>query len=375
MKRKLCTAVLILGVCLLASGTARAARTVDIDGSFTSIVAYGNSNDGGITYSAPYSDNTLNINNGAALDVAYGALSDGDFEVANNNVNLNGGTLGGSIYGGYLGDLTSTADVTGNRVTVNSGTVLSVTGGYTDGSGAADGNTVIIKGGTINGYVYGGSNAGTGDAKGNRVTISGSPAFSGTGSIYGASSAGGDATGNTVTISGSPTFSGTEYIVGGTSSGGDNTTGNRLEIKTAGLEVDLVMNFEFIDFYLPSGIKAGDTVLAPTNATDLTDVEIGVKPGTVDAPPALKVGDEITLIDNVTGTFDDREVKVSVCTFELSVIGGKLTAKLTAITLPPPGSGGGGKKSSSGGGGCDAGFGLFGLALLAALRVARKGKK
>lgn len=139
----------------------------------------------------------------------------------------------------------------------------------------ASDNTINISGGTI-GDIYGGAIAaqyGTGQAINNVVTISGSPNLS-TSSLYG----------------------------GGVFSGASNDvfTGNTLNVKTAGLTVGNISNFQYLNFYVPSTSSAGDTMLSVTGTADLTGssgrssiVNVGIDGGS----SLLQTGDTITLID------------------------------------------------------------------------------
>ena len=146
------------------------------------------------------------------------------------HVEMTGDTVTGDIYGGWAKEA---AAVKNSTVTISDGTVgtvnrsRSVYGGYSD-KGAATGNTVTITGGTVKGSVYGGYSNGGGEVSGNTVTITGGTVgdvFAT--AVYGGSSYG-DATGNRVTITGS-TVKG--YVYGGWS-GGDNTdvTGNTVAL-------------------------------------------------------------------------------------------------------------------------------------------------
>ena len=276
--------------------------------------------------------NSVTISGGSVGVMVIGgaAMSDADAAAVDNSITMSGGNALEDIYGGYAGSGAGDVKVTGSIVSMSGGSAKNVGGGRgisNTGDVTITGSKVSISGGTINGNAGGGyieCPAGTATGTGNTLTISGNPVFHATSGLYGSN------------------------IDVGT---GDEFTGNRLELKTA-IVVQLVCNFEFMDFYLPSGISDGDVMLALTDSTSLTDVKVDLKFNT--SPPNLAVGDVITLIDWVlmTGSFSDKTVTVSGYTFEISRTSGKLVAEVTAAP---------GKKG--GGGGCN-GF-TYGLVMLA----------
>ena len=134
---------------------------------------------------------------GGTLQEVAGGLSNGG-KVSNNTVNITGGTLaatapngaptGGLVYGGYseASNNTDSGDVTGNSVTIKSGTVVAdiygaetyAKGDSTSGkSGKAENNTVTIEGGAVTGSITGGYSVAdhnvSGDVTGNKVEIKG----------------------------------------------------------------------------------------------------------------------------------------------------------------------------------------------------------
>lgn len=131
------------------------------------------------------------------------------------------------------------------------------------------------------------------------------------------------------------------YINAGTS--GDAFTGNTLNIKTSGLTVANLSNFQYLNFYLPSTLAAGDTVLTVSGTADLTDgagrsstVNVGINGS---ASP-LVVGDTITLINAQTlVTNSGLNTKASgtgmqgvtlLYNFDISTDGNKLLATVAA---------------------------------------------
>jgi hypothetical protein len=88
-----------------------------------------------------------------------------------------------------------------------------------------------------------------------------------------------------VTISGAPTGLDKARVAGGVSSSStDSFTGNTLNFRTSNLTLDTLENFEYLNFYGPAGLKAGDTMLIVAKAYT-TDPASGTA----------------NLIDNVTG--------------------------------------------------------------------------
>ena len=115
-----------------------------------------------------------------------------------NRVIVEGGTIEDHLYGGY----TETGDATGNEITVNGGTVQGqIAGGYT-ALGSATGNVITVKGGTVNAEITGGYDDGT--ATDNTVNLYDSASFTGS-DIYGGRSGGSSSdvfTGNTFNVYG-----------------------------------------------------------------------------------------------------------------------------------------------------------------------------
>jgi hypothetical protein len=260
-------------------------------------------------------NNQVIVNSGTVGGEIFGGLaasSCGDVTATGNIVTISGGTVGGNVFGGYAHSSSSSATTTGNTVTISGGTVGYAHGGYAysdSGTVQATGNAVTISGDAQVGYgVYGGfAYSGFGDvtatatatANNNTVTISGGTVG---GNVYGgyAYSGSGDttATGNTVTISGTPTLTNsTLYGGGGTY---DAFTGNTLNLHSANLTVGGLYNFENLNFYVPTTLANGGTMLTVTGTADLTDgagrsatVNVGID----GASSPLRIGDHIVLID------------------------------------------------------------------------------
>ena len=117
-----------------------------------------------------------------------------------------------------------------------------------------------------------------------------------------------------------------------------------LNIKTSGLTVASLSNFQYLNFYLPSTlVAAGDTVLTVTGTADLTDgagrsstVNVGINGS---ASP-LVVGDAITLIDagtlvtnsglNTTASGKGMQGVTLLYNFDIATKGNKLLATVSA---------------------------------------------
>lgn len=266
-------------------------NTVNINGGIVDFSIYGGYYNGTVPGGDVGSNNNIVTINpafvGSSTNDVYGGyaknVDPGSMTASGNTVNIYGGTTR-NIYGGlaYVGSLTGTGSATAssNIVNISAGTMNCVYGGnatadHLGGTHAASGNTVNISGGTVS-YVYGGSVSapnGTGQAINNTVTISGTPNLA-VAYLYGG------------------------LLVAGTA--GEAFSGNTLNIKTTGLTVGSIYNFQNLNFYLPSTVSAGDTVMTVTGTADLTGssgrsstVNVGINGS---ASP-LKMGDTRTLID------------------------------------------------------------------------------
>jgi hypothetical protein len=249
-----------------------------------------------------------------------------------NTVTVNSGVINGYVLGG-VANVGNHETVSGNRVFFNGGTATRVYGAATRGDGLITDNQVFINGGEVTDTVWGGHgvlNSAQGDATNNSVTISGGKIG---GSVYGGfTHLGYNAKGNSVTILGGQ-FDSTKDVIGGrgevnatfnsvTISGGakigtlyggfvgsgDAFTGNALNLKTAGLTVEGLQDFEYLNFYLPSTLGAGDTMLTVTYEARLTENYDGSGRSSVvnlileGSRPPLRPGDQIVLINATTLT-------------------------------------------------------------------------
>jgi len=331
---------------------------------------YGNISD---TLGGYVTGNSVTVSGGSVgsndiySNVMYGGYVDGNgphgadvtVNIIGNSVTISGGTVGSSIYGGYVNSYTPPvpmANIMGNSVTINGGTVSgnSIAGGSGGIGSIVTSNSVAISGGSVSAStIFGGSGS---KVTGNSVTISG-------GSVNGMVAGGysfidsdtATATNNTVTISGNPIFgAGTALFGGWTSTGGSAFTGNTLNLHTAGLTVAGLQNFQYLNFYLPTTLGNGGTMLTVTGTANLTDgagrsstVNVGID----GASSPLRAGDRVVLID--AGTLIGAPVNTAsrgqgmqgvtlLYDFDIATVGNQLLATVSGFnpgTNPDPGFG------------------------------------
>lgn len=310
---------------------------------------------GGYSY-ARISSGTGTATSGNANGNTLTIIAGGSVGIADNN--------GYSAYGGYSYAYSFTGnaksgEASSNTVYVQSGSNGDVYGGaskavtafvsnrQTATSAAADKNKVYISGGSV-GNVYGGysgasgsTTAKSGTASNNTVTISGSSTikisvYGGSSYAYGGSSAAsGDASNNVINIYGSPTFTNT-ILYGGYSDASyfgnigtaitGKTENNTLNIYTSGLTVKNILNFANINFYLPSSVVSGDTILTLTS-TDGTGLRgVSIKAGVMGGS-SLAVGDTVTLLTNTHGISTDSTTSYGTLSAGVSLDYGLSVAK------------------------------------------------
>lgn len=285
--------------------------------------------------------NSVTVSGGTINMLATGGVSM-DNVARYNNVTVTGGTIKGSIYGGM-----SESNAIENKVMISGGNIGGdVCGAESKAESSATGNEVIISGTPTFESAYGtniyGASTFDGEITGNKVTISGRPVFkfndpdknikiyggyvdrdgNVTGNsveingdmnftealeIYGGYGGTGAVTGNSVTISGRPIFAADSVIYGGYSVSGE-VSGNILNIKSTGITVSNIKNFDVYNFYLPDTVQAGDVLLTVTGGssheqTDLKGSSVNV--GITGSAPALKSGDNVTLLQNANGILAD----------------------------------------------------------------------
>ncbi|MDR2710077.1 MAG: carbohydrate-binding domain-containing protein, partial [Burkholderiales bacterium] len=271
-------------------------RTLQALGYFSGSLAPSGSDTG---KSASVSGNRVTLNKGTIGSV-FGAINSNDSDaVTGNQVMINGGTVNGGAYGGSG----RPAVVVGNSITINNGTINgSIIGGDSGGADAlATNNSVTINGGTVNGNIYGGYGTGNdASATNNSVTISGGTV---NGEIFGGMALRGFGASfpksNTVTIRGAPTLRNATLWGGGSqklmsSEGGDcqGSVDNTLNLYSIGLTVYYVECFQNLNFYLPATLKTGGTMLT----TDTVGLPPTIGVNLDGAGPPLQTGNRFILI-------------------------------------------------------------------------------
>jgi hypothetical protein len=244
--------------------------------------------------SCSVSDNRITLNSGSVGSV-YGATNSLDSEsIYGNAVFIGGGTVDGSVYGGFYNSWKrGTAD--SNSITISDGTVGDVYGGYAISAAisSASYNSVTVSGGEVRGSIYGGHGFSYGDSLGlkycsfynNTVTIRGTPTFGAGTGLYG-------------------WYTSSEWCV--RSASGYNSFGNNtLNLHSADLSVKDLQNFQSLNFYLPETLAAGGTMLAVNGIVDppyyfeggIVDLAgVMVNVGLEGAGPTMRPGDRFVLI-------------------------------------------------------------------------------
>ena len=264
---------------------------------------------GGYSASGDAIKNTAIIRNGTFKisglfggETGSGNATENKLIIHNGDIESSGFVAGGSSSGG---------NATGNTVSIQGGTVASsggigaVVGGASD-KGNATGNKVEISGGTVNANVFGGLVTTQGNASDNAVTISNEAALGANTMIYGGMTMDGAANNNIVNIMKAITI---KHIIGGE---GTSASGNTLNVcdKNVIVGSDGIAGIQNYNFYLPSSIQSGDTMLTVngTAPTDVTGTTFGV---VAQQGAALDQGDTIKLLTNpqgLTGDFETQEL-------------------------------------------------------------------
>ncbi len=331
------------------------------------------------------SNNSVTLNGGSVTYTVYGGAASDTGDAKNNSVIVNGGSVGAGVYGGQ----SQYGDATDNSVTVNGGTlggayggrsasrnasknsvsitngiVNTVIGGYAGKDSTSSNNTVTVSGGTV-GMLVGGVNSGTydgstllslGSVLNSTVTVSGGTV----GTIYGAyvtavSDHGGSAgavngigTGNTINILGGsvtgPISGAAAGLVGSLATYDDLFSDNTLNLKVSGLTITGLNNFEYLNFYLPTTLADGDTMLTVSGTADLTRASVEssvVNVGINGSSSALAEGDTITLIDastlithanlNTTANGTGMQGVTLAYDFAIAKLADTLTATVTGV--------------------------------------------
>ena len=214
-------------------------------------------------------------------DVFGGHIETGD--ATDNTLNLESGTYSDEVYGGY----SDSGNATNNTVNVDSGEYSqNIYGGYSN-SGAASSNTINLSGGTLTGNIVGGYGT---QADNNVINL-----YSGV-NLRNARLYGGRVTSSLVS-----SYDVDDLVSSFDAEDVTTGTGNTLNIYSKDNVAENIGNFNALNFYIPTNVSNGDTMLTLTDSagTDLSDVAI--KAGVVSGNNNLAVGDNINLIYNSSG--------------------------------------------------------------------------
>lgn len=271
---------------------------------------------GGVSMDNVARYNNVTVTGGTIKGSIYGGMSESN--AIENKVMISGGNIGGDVFGA---ESKAESSATGNEVIISgTPTFESAYGtniyGASTFDGEITGNKVTISGRPVFNFndpdknikIYGGYVDNAGNVTGNSVEINGDMNFTESLEIYGGYGGTGAVTGNSVTISGRPIFAADSVIYGGYSASGGEVSGNILNIKSTGITVSNIKNFDVYNFYLPDTVQAGDVLLTVTGGssneqTDLKGSSVNV--GITGSAPALKSGDNVTLLHNANGILAD----------------------------------------------------------------------
>ncbi len=219
---------------------------------------YGGQNDDYIAGNRDASDNKVYINGGDNIQMVYGGSAETGGKAERNSVVIDGANtrIVQLVYGGY----TNGNPLASNSVLIKNGTIeRNVIGGYSTRGDDITKNEVTVEGGVIKMDVRGAYSDGSGNVHGNIVTIRGGEIR---GTIYGGKSNSLVAIDNIVNLDASGLNLNT--IVGGygnRNNFNDSVKGNTLNVRGKNINAGNILNFEKINFYLPSDIRANDVVL------------------------------------------------------------------------------------------------------------------
>ena len=231
--------------------------------------------------------------NGDTLTAGGGKLSEdslpnltevyGNISATGNGSHIVPGT-GGSVNPNDIN-----ASGTGYTLTLADGTyTLGVAYGAYTKDQDAENNVVTINGGTIN-EVYGGFSSAA-SANNNTVTIKAGTSGISVSSIYAGDGFAAAANNNTVNILTPVTLVGPLY--GGRS---NNSSGNTLNVSTKNSTARQLGYFQHLNFYLPSDIADGETMLTVTGASVSFDSNTTIGAAALNGV-SLEVGDTVTLL-------------------------------------------------------------------------------
>ena len=264
---------------------------------------------GGLSDYGTANGNIVSISGGifnGNLDVWGGCSASG--EATNNKVIISGGTFGGTVESNVYGGWGATA-AEGNSVSISRGTINGVvSGGYVKydfdtADKTANGNQVIISGGEfIGSRVVGGyvefddsntnNNTANTTANGNQVIISGG-SFIDSHVAGGVAESGSDTANNNKVIlvgnhaiykftdtqgaehtltGGNIEITGTVYG-GWTNSDSGDTSGNKIHVYGSNTKVGNIDGFDELHFFIDDRINFGETMLTITGMSDLVAIQ------------------------------------------------------------------------------------------------------
>lgn len=241
--------------------------------------------------------NSVQINGGTHQERIYGGSatisSEGTATASNNSVEVNAGELSGfQIYGGYASGGTNAAR--GNQVIINGGTMNStasiITGGFAN-NGTAENNKVVLNGGTVAGSIYAGDAEYSGTERNNSIDIYAKSALD---------------------LS-KATLYGTKWRYSDVSS--INST---LNVYTKDITVKDVKYFSNLNYYLPTNVRNGDTIIT-VNSTMSTDLGSGKVSVYVPGGTSLGYGDKVNLLTNTRRIWWDGNVGTATLTEGVSI--------------------------------------------------------
>lgn len=261
----------------------------------------------GYTNTVTASNNIVTLDNtadGVCIDSYYivgGHAEASKSAVASNNkVQILGGTYKrGTIHGGsaHISQNGSSATASNNTVEISGGKLIGnetytysyIYGGVSQG-GNVESNKVIIRGGTIDGFVYAGNAGEKGTESNNSIDI------------Y----KGADLT--------KAELYGTQFKTDVASLKKANPVLN-VHASSSSIKVKKISSFAKINYNLPSTVKNGDTILE-AEAANLAGTEISLStPGGTN----LKEGDTINLLSTKTGIEGEPEQTIATFTEGVSI--------------------------------------------------------
>lgn len=266
-------------------------------------------------------ESTVEVKQGGIVhDSIYGGYVNQSGEVSKNTVHLSSGAdVGDHVIGGFIevgraqdnvvtveeslvedyvvgGVVSHDGNAIGNKVSISKNSNISVAVGGVVSVGQAQGNEVVladavVRDSAIGGYTY------EGTASENTVVLSGNSSVAH--EVIGGQSDDGDAIGNRVRILGASDLS-SAVLKGGVAANGQST-GNVLEVRSKNLQAHNIEDFQEYEFVLPSGTKAGESllVLSDSAGTDLGEGTVRV--GSESPKFKLEVGERVTLLNNAAG--------------------------------------------------------------------------